>query len=136
VSDSSEQTESKAIPAHVRRFLLLNVASVPHLEAMLLLCEDPKRQWDVLRVARRLYMKEGAAAALLADLHRGGIIAPVGETSDAYIYQPSSPEVHDTIRDAAACYTRNLRIVTNLIHSRIAAQAQQFADAFKLRKEP
>lgn len=130
----ADKSEPDAIPAHVRRFLVLNVASVPHLEAMLLMCEDAARQWDVLRVARRLYMKEEAAAAVLADLHAAGIIEPAGE--HVYIYRPASDELRETIRDVGTCYARNLRLVTNLIHSRTALQAQQFADAFKLRKEP
>lgn len=128
-----DSKETEAIPAHVRRFLVLSVASVPHLEAMLLMCEDATRQWDVLRVARRLYMKEDAAATLLQDLHAAGIIAPAGEHN--YIYQPATDELRNTIRDVGACYAKNLRLVTNLIHSRTANQVQQFADAFKLRKD-
>lgn len=135
MSDKPDKPETGVIPPHVRRFLLLNVASVPHLEAMLLMSEDSSRQWDVLRVARRLYMKEEPTAALLADLHRNGIISPVNESADLYVYQPSSEEMRATIRDVAACYSKNLRLVTHLIHSRTAAQAQQFADAFKLRKD-
>mgnify|MGYP000313949151 CR=1 FL=1 len=128
--------EQDAIPPHVRRFLLLNVASVPHLEAMLLMYEDPQRQWDIPQVAQRLYMNQDPAACVLADLQGSGIIAPA-QSGDApkYIYQPASDELRDTIRDVAHCYAKNLRLVTNLIHSRTATQAQQFADAFKLHKD-
>ena len=129
----AEEHDKEAVPAHVRRFVLLNVASVPHLEAMLLMREDPSRQWDTLRVARRLYMKEDATAAILADLQASGIIVPVGE--EIFCYRPASEELRNTLTDLAACYAKNLRLVTHLIHSRTASHAQQFADAFKLRKD-
>jgi len=35
----------------------------------------------------------------------------------------------------AAAYTHNLVGVTDLIHSRVDKRAQQFADAFRFRKE-
>ena len=127
-----DQHDRETIPEHVRRFLL-GVQSVPHLEAILLMREDPARQWDTLRVAKRLYMKEEAAAAILADLQAAGIIAQAGE--DIYFYRPASVELTDTLNDLAACHAKNLRLVTHLIHSRTGSLAQRLAEAFGLRKE-
>ena len=36
----------------------------------------------------------------------------------------------------AETYTRQLVDITNLIHSKTSKKAQQFADAFKWRKDP
>jgi hypothetical protein len=131
----ADNQEFEVVPAHVRRFILLSVPSVPHLEAILLLREEPSRRWDAGAVARRLYMKPEAAAAILVDLVAAGIITLAGPQSPDYTYQPNSEELRDIISDVAACYIRNLRTVTHLIHSKTATQAQQFADAFKLRKD-
>jgi hypothetical protein len=39
------------------------------------------------------------------------------------------------LRQLATAYSRDLIGVTDLIHSRTARRAQQFADAFRIRKD-
>jgi hypothetical protein len=56
------------------------------------------------------------------------------ETS-LYRYYPNSEELRQMIDRLAETYTKNLIEVTNLIHSKTGKKAQQFADAFKWRKD-
>jgi hypothetical protein len=124
-----------SIPDDVRRFILTSVPSVPHLEAMLLLRSDPRNPWDSARTAQRLYVAEKTAAQLLAELCAAGILAAVEPNTPRYCYQPSSEELRQAIERMAAAYTKHIVEVTNLIHSSTGKKAQQFADAFKLRKD-
>jgi hypothetical protein len=50
-------------------------------------------------------------------------------------YQPATPELATRLDMVAHAYSSNLVGVTDLIHSRIDKRAQQFADAFRLRKD-
>lgn len=120
----------------LRRFVLTSIPSVPYLEAILLLRSDPEGLWDAPLVARRLYLGERQAHELLVQLVAGGIAQPEVPASPRYRYQPASAELAARLDALAAAYAANLMGVTDLIHSRIDKRAQQFADAFRLRKDP
>lgn len=124
------------IPEDIRRFILTSVPSVPYLEAVLLLRTDPGMAWDVRRMAARLYVAERQAAEVLAALAAAGIAQgeDQGETT-LFRYAPVTDELRERLDALAQAYSANLVGVTDLIHSRIDKRAQQFADAFRLRKD-
>jgi hypothetical protein len=119
------------LPDEVRRFLLTSVPSVPYLEAMLLLRSGAGEAWDAGKVARRLYIKESDGLQLLESLQEAGVAAML--ESRNFQYAPR-PELARAIDALAQCYTANLMETTELIHSRTDRRAQQFADAFRLKK--
>lgn len=125
-----------AIPEDIRRFVLTSIPSVPHLEALLLLRATPG-PWSVAAVAERLYLGEKPAAVLLDDLCQSGMaVAASADSAPArYQYQPASEFLRATIDSLAEFYARYLVDVTHLIHSKHDRKAQQFADAFKWRKD-
>lgn len=121
------------LPADVRRFILTSVPSVPYLEAVLLLRAEPQKAWDAAQLARRLYIPERNGVELIGLLRSSGIAHPVGETSSVR-YAPTA-ELAELLDRVAQAYATDLVAVTDLIHSRIDRRAQQFADAFRFRKE-
>lgn len=124
------------IPDDVRRFILTSVPSVPYLEAILLLRTEPDAAWEVRRVAGRLYVGEKQAAELLAALTEAGIAAHEAQEEAAlFRFSPVTVELRELLDVLAQTYSVNLVGVTDLIHSRIDKRAQQFADAFRLRKK-
>ena len=123
------------IPEDVRRFILTSITSVPHLEALLLCRYASDQPWDSPTIAQRLYISEKAAAELLADLRTAGFIVAIEPKAAFYRYHPGSDELRQMIDLLAETYSKNLVEVTNIIHSKTAKMAQQFADAFKWRKD-
>jgi hypothetical protein len=124
------------IPEGARRFVLTSIPSVPFLEALLLLRADPSQQWCPEALARRLYVRDRMAQELLDDLCTAGMATPCDPpASHCYRYQPASEELRDRIDGLADLYARHLVEVTLLIHSSLDRKAQQFADAFKWRKD-
>lgn len=124
---------SQELSPDLRRFILTSVPTVPYLEAVLLLRSDPAKEWDAGQLARRLYVAERRGAELLAQLRDGGIVEQVGD-SPAVRYAPA-PELRALLDDLAQAYAADLVAVSSLIHSRIDRRAQQFADAFRFRKD-
>jgi hypothetical protein len=124
----------ESIPEEVRRFILTSISSVPCLEA-LLLRNAPDQLWDSTTVAQRLYISEKAATELLVDLSAAGFIVALESETAFYRYHPSSDELRQMIDQVAETYAKNLVEVTNIIHSKTGKRAQQFADAFKWRKD-
>ena len=121
------------LPADVRRFILTSIPSVPYLEAVLLLRADPAQPWDTAQLARRLYVPERVAAELMETLRASGV-AERGESESTVRYAPTA-ELRHLIDEVAQYYASELVAVTDLIHSRIDRRAQQFADAFRFRKD-
>ena len=125
-----------SIPEDLRRFVLTSIPSVPFLEALLLMRADPAQAWTRDTLARRLYVRDKVAEGLLDELCRSGIAAPWPDASaDAYCYRPREDALRERIDRLADLYSTHLVEVTHLIHSSLDRKAQQFADAFKWRKD-
>ena len=129
--------DKPSIPEDLRRFVLTSIPSVPFLEALLLMRANPSQCWDRDALARRLYVRDRVAEALLADLCSAGVALRVDgpDGQPAWRYHPDSPALAERIDRLAEWYATHLVEVTLLIHSSIDRKAQQFADAFKWRKE-
>jgi hypothetical protein len=123
------------IPDDVRQFIFSFIESVAHLEGLLLLRADPQAAWRVDQVAGRLYIDKRQAAEVLAHLSANGFLNATGNQVPAYSYRPASAELAQTVDRVADYYSKYLIPMTNLIHSRPKPKIQQFADAFRLRKD-
>jgi hypothetical protein len=121
------------ISDELRRFILTSIPSVPYLEALLLLRAEAAHPWDSYRVAGRLYVSEGQALDLLLAMQQAGIAARAPDGS--FAFAPATPELARLVDALATSYSQNLLGVTDLIHSRVEKRAQQFADAFRWKKE-
>lgn len=120
------------IPEDVREFILRNISCVAQVEALLLLRADPKTEWDAGAVFRRLYINEKEAQKLLSEMHQQGFLAA---NSSFYRYEPHTPELKEMLERVADLYHHYLLPVTHLIHSRPKSRVQEFADAFRIRKD-
>ena len=120
------------LPADVRRFILTSIPSVPYLEAVLLLRAEPRQVWTAPLLAQRLYVPDRTAGELLVQLGEGGVAEPV---ADAAVRFAPRPELADVLDRLAHAYGAHLMTVTDLIHSRVERRAQQFADAFRFRRD-
>lgn len=118
------------IPADIQRFIATSIESVPHLEAVLLLRSDPEKTWSARQLAQTLFIAEKKAERLLESLAAARFAAGEGEPASAYRYQPVSEELRALIERTAEVYASSLVEVTNLIHSKLGKQAQEFGDAF------
>ncbi len=125
----------ETIPADIKRFILTSIDSVPHLEAILLLRQDPEIDWDAKMMAPRLYISESKAKELLEDLHTAGFAAITDMEKFFYRYKPITNELKEMVGRLCYVYAKNLIEVSNLIHTKTGKQAQQFGDAFKWQKE-
>ena len=125
-----------AIPDELRRFLLSGALSVPHVEAILQLRHDAVHAWDPQSLAARLYVRGGRAAELLADLCDIGVARLLAADPPSYLYEPATPELAALLDQLEYAYGAQLVAVTRLIHSAEERKALNFADAFRLGKDP
>lgn len=124
----------ETLPDDVRRFVLTCVPSVPYIESLLLMRREPDRTWTPSQLARRVYVPVAQAARLLESLEESGIAGRAPDTEGEYCYQPSD-ELDALLDRVATHYKTDLLAITDLIHSSLNRRANQFADAFRWRKD-
>jgi hypothetical protein len=127
--------EPSTIPDDIRRFILLRIPSIPYLEALLLMRDNPAQAWNSDGLARRLYLNGAACGALLGQLHAAGIAAPAPGMPGCFHYAPMEAPLAHMLDRLAPVYARHLVEVSTLIHSKTNKKAQVFADAFVWRKD-
>jgi hypothetical protein len=125
----------ESIPNDVRQFILERIESVAYLEALLLLRSKPDALWSCEAVANRLYIDQKQTAELLARLDADGFVTAVGEDVPLYRYQPATAQLKEMVDSLAEFYGKHLVPITNLIHSKPKNRVQEFADAFRIRKD-
>jgi hypothetical protein len=128
-------TSSTLIPEDVAKFIIEKIDSVAQMEALLLLRENPQQWWDVATVAKRLYIDGEQAGKILAHMREEELLVTESSQSFAYRYQPGSVVLSDMVDRVAEIYSKHLVPITNLIHSKPKSRVQEFADAFKFRKD-
>jgi hypothetical protein len=128
--------DSTAIPEEIRLFLLAHIDSISQWEGLLLLRADPGREWSPAEAAQKLYISARETEQLFNQLADRNILATIRvQSALLYRYQPHTPELARAIDDAAEFYRVHLILMTRFIHAKPKARLQQFADAFKLRKD-
>lgn len=127
---------SVELTGELRRFIY-SIASIPHLEAMLLMHQTPGQVWESAAIAQQLYLNSDQATGMLIDLSQAGVCRALPAEAAKYIYSPATEEIGELVNQLAHYYSRNLIEVTNMIHSKapVAQRVHLFADAFKFNKD-
>lgn len=123
------------IPDDIKAFISQHIDSIVQLEALLLLRAHRELEWNVGAVANRLYIKTEETLPWLERLRNDGFLVSKSESPLLYRYQPRSAELEQMIDRLTDVYAKHLVPVTQLIHSKPRTRVQEFADAFKLRKD-
>lgn len=132
-NDSSE-AEEKLRTERVDRFILEQIDTVPHLEALLLEWKKRPKAWSIDDMAAELYVPGEQASRILRDLAGIGFLQELNGTPVRYQYA-SSQERDSIVSDLDAVYRRDLIRISRMIHARAPSALRDFAGAFRLTKE-
>jgi hypothetical protein len=126
-----------ALPDEVRRLISRHIDSVAQLDVLLLLQESRERSWTVQEIARQLRQQPDLVEATLARLSRGGIVGvevnAAGEP--AFCFRPGTKALESATERLAATYATHKTSVITAIFSSPSDAIEDFADAFRLRRE-
>ena len=115
----------------VDRFILKEIESVPHLEALLLLWKRQPNQWSTEDMADALYISSEAAQPILLDLKQRGFAKL---ESGKYSYH-ATEERNELIAKVDRTYRRELVRISTMIHAKPSAAVRAFARAFRFTKD-
>jgi hypothetical protein len=119
------------IPDDLRDFVFAHIESIAHLEALLLLRNNPEQDWTAERAAQRLYIPIDKAATALGSLAESGFLVS-GE--QGYRFSCQTSDLEEMVSRLAQTYREKLIPVTNMIHSK-PNRIREFANAFRLRRD-
>ena len=119
------------IPPDVREFILRHIDSIAHLEALLLLLQQPDIKWSAASVADHLYIEPDQAVEVLQHLCETGL---AGCNDAVYWFNAEPVGQLEVARRLAELYSNHLIPVTNLVHAKPSG-IRKFAAAFKFRKD-
>jgi hypothetical protein len=119
-------TEGAVRGNEIDEFILREMDSVPHLEALLLLWNSRPKVWSAEEMAGALYVQAGEAREILQGLTRRRL-AERG-AGDVFGYWGNAGE-----KDAL--YRRDLVRISRMIHAKASPGVRDFADAFRFTKD-
>lgn len=121
------------IPEDVLRFVLEQIDSVPHLEALLIFWSNAAQTFSVEKIAAELYISPDVAAGILQGLLRRKLIR-VADPPPRYAYD-GEWDTTDLMSRVASTYRTRLVRVATLIHSKSSQSVRDFARAFVFKKD-
>lgn len=128
-------SQSKISEEEVYRFILNQIDSVPHMEALLLLWENRPKEWSDAEIAKRLYVTADFARNIMSDLVRRRLVAAGTQPPRQYWYELKSEDQDRLVETVAATYRRELVRVSTFIHAKASSAVRDFADAFRFKRE-
>lgn len=115
----------------VDQFILEEMDSVPHLEALLLFWKNRPHRWSIEAMARSLYISVEATEAILQELKQRGMVTVEEGT---YSYDPAFRH-GNLMEELDRTYRRELVRISRMIHSKASPAVREFARAFKFKKD-
>jgi hypothetical protein len=116
-------------------FILENIDTVPHLEALVLLWNSRPVWWTSEELTSRLYIPADKVPQLLRDLARMELIAESPTSPLKYSYLPKSEAQNDLLVSLDNAYRRDLVRISTMIHRKTSSGVREFARAFRLKQE-
>ncbi|HLY05962.1 MAG TPA: hypothetical protein VKR31_09465 [Rhizomicrobium sp.] len=105
--------------------------SVWDMELLLLLHDDPEREWTAEQLVHQLRASDTVVSSGLGRLHTAGII--IQGARDAYRYRSEAPRLDFVVQALANTYRSNPVSVIKMIVGAPDADLRIFSDAFRIR---
>jgi DNA-binding IscR family transcriptional regulator len=120
------------VTQEVLQFLTDYIDTVPHLEALLLLWENPDTTWRETEIAARIYVRPETVADILRGFTRRGFVR--AQEGGGFRYA-SEWDSRGTMTNVANAYRENLIPVSTFIHSKASSSLREFARAFEFKRD-
>ncbi len=127
--------EGDARRLQVDRFILEQIDSVPHLEALLLLFNSRPKAWSTDEMAKSLYVRNEVASKIFDNLLHRNLIAASPNQPDLFFYNPDDEAQNRLISEVDAVYRKEVVRISSMIHSKASAGVRDFARAFRFKKD-
>jgi hypothetical protein len=115
----------------VDEFILEEIDTVPHLEALLLLWNRPLKEWSFEAMANAIYLSLDATHTVIADLERRGFVT----LTDNHHLLYRSTDRDELVELVDKTYRREIVRISHMIHCKPPSSLREFARAFRLKRD-
>ncbi len=123
------------LPEEVRTLVQNHLASMAHLDALLLLAGSPDASMPAAAVAARINVEPDVASRALHDLAGASLVSEEEfGAAPLYRFAPGNEELRRAAETLAEMYRRFPVQIIRAVYERPSTAVQQLADAFRLRK--
>lgn len=116
-------------------FIVENLDSVPHLEALILFWNSRPVWWTCDEMASRLYIPLDRVGDLLRDLVRSQLVSESATSPPRFSYYSRSKEQDEMMRLVDEAYRRDLVRISTMLHEKASPAVRDFARAFRFKRE-
>lgn len=117
------------------RFILENIDSIPHLEALMLLWNSRPVGWTQADLASRLYVSNDQVGHVIRDLVRLQLAQEQPGIPARFSYLARSAEQNELMQLVDNTYRRELVRISTMVHSKASSSVREFAKAFRFKKD-
>jgi DNA-binding MarR family transcriptional regulator len=129
-------TDEKEHARQVDQFVLDEIDSVPHLEALLLLWSNQPKVWSASEMGKALYVDTAYAGQILKDLRQRNLASEKAELAERFFYDATiSEERNKLVQALDATYRREIIRISRMIHAKGSPAVREFAKAFRFTKD-
>jgi hypothetical protein len=120
------------LPTEVRELIARNLASMEHVDVLLVLHRAPERHWSAAGLAGELHSNVASVTRTLRDLATSGLVA---EGGDGFHFAPASPGLRRATELLLEAYNARPVTLVRAIYDRPPSAVKSFADAFRLKPD-
>ena len=127
----SESGFSKELDA----FIAAEMKSLEQLEILLLISGNPHKWWSAVTVYEVVKSNPTSVATRLDELTARGVLRKESGTESRYQFSPEDPAVWKIVTELREAYKERPVKVVQAIYSKPPDAVQEFAKAFRVRKD-
>lgn len=128
-------TEENPLVRQVDQFILEQIDTVPHLEALLLVWNRRPKAWSITEMASALYVPKDLAGRVLRDLAVRGLLQETPSHTGQFAYHSASPDQDKLISQVEMTYRHELIRISRMLHAKAPSSLRDFARAFRFTKD-
>lgn len=117
------------------KFIAAEIQSLEQMEILLLLSGNPHRWWTAHSVYEVVKSSPASVEERLEDLTRREILRSEGESEIRYQFAPPSEQIWKAVNELREAYKERPVKVVQAIYSKPPDAIQEFARAFRVRKD-
>jgi hypothetical protein len=127
----SESAFSKELDA----FIAEEMKSLEQLEILLLISGNPHKWWSAGTVYEVIKSNPASVAARLDEMAARGVVRKEGGAEARYQFSPEDPALWKIVTELREAYKERPVKVVQAIYSKPPDAVQEFAKAFRVRKD-